>query len=82
MREYLNELNVRSKWHTGAPELIREGSLVVLKDDNLPPLRWSLGRVIQVRPGDDGIVRVVKVKTQSDELERGVKKISPLPIEI
>ncbi|XP_043480299.1 uncharacterized protein LOC122509997 [Leptopilina heterotoma] len=81
-REYLNELNVRSKWHTGSPEVIREGTLVVLRDDNLPPLRWSLGRVSQVRPGDDGVVRVVKVKTQNGELDRGVKKISPLPIEI
>ncbi|XP_051153762.1 uncharacterized protein LOC127277018, partial [Leptopilina boulardi] len=59
-REYLNELNVRSKWHSGSPEVIKEGTLVILRDDNLPPLRWSLGRVSQIYPGDDGVIRVVK----------------------
>ncbi|GFX47440.1 hypothetical protein TNCV_1734271 [Trichonephila clavipes] len=38
--------------------------MVLVKEDNLPPLQWSLGRVVQVFPGDDGAVRVVDVKTQ------------------
>lgn len=73
-REYLNEINVRSKWHTGSMNVIKLGTLVVLREDNLPPLRWSLGRVIEVHPGADGVVRVVKVKTQSGVFTRGVKK--------
>ncbi|XP_051165958.1 uncharacterized protein LOC127284527 [Leptopilina boulardi] len=80
-REYLNELNVRSKWHTGSADIIKLGTLVVLRDDNLPPLRWSLGRVIELLPGDDGIIRVVRIKTQSGTCIRGVKKVSPLPVE-
>ncbi|XP_033212395.1 uncharacterized protein LOC117169990 [Belonocnema kinseyi] len=80
--EYLNEMNVRSKWHTGSADLIRIGSLVVLKDENLPPLRWKLGRIIEVHPGDDGIIRVATLKSKSDVFERGVKKISPIPAEL
>ncbi|XP_051169750.1 uncharacterized protein LOC127287070 [Leptopilina boulardi] len=79
-REYLNEINVRSKWHTGSPNIIKEGTIVILRDDNLPPLRWSLGRIIQVCPGDDGVIRVVKIKTQNGIYTRGVKLVSPLPI--
>ena len=80
--EYLNQLNVRSKWNTGSADIIKIGTIVILKDENLPPLRWKLGGVIEVRPGDDGIVRVVIVKTESGEFKRGVRKTSPLPIEI
>lgn len=56
--------------------------LVVLRDDNLSPLRWNLGRIIKVQPGEDGIIRVVKIKTKYGMFSRGVKKISPLPIDV
>ncbi|GFT59833.1 jerky-like protein [Trichonephila clavipes] len=45
--------------------------MVLVKEDNLPPLQWSLGRVVQVFPGDDGAVRVVDVKTQRGQFRRG-----------
>lgn len=80
--EYLTEMNVRSKWHTGQPEIVKKNSLVVLRDDNLPPLRWALGRVIETHCGNDGIVRVVTVKTQNGVYKRGVRKVSPLPIDV
>lgn len=28
--------------------------LVLIQDDNLPPLVWSLGCIVDVHPGDDG----------------------------
>ncbi|XP_033229613.1 uncharacterized protein LOC117181156 [Belonocnema kinseyi] len=76
--EYLTELNVRNKWHTGQANLIKIGSLVVLKDKNLPPLRWPLGRVLETHSGEDGIVRVVTLKTEKGIFKRGLKKVSPL----
>lgn len=79
-REYLNELNVRGKWHTGSPNLIKIGTLVVVHEDNVPPMRWKLGRVLETHPGNDGVIRVVTVKTENGIVKRGVKKISPLPI--
>lgn len=79
--EYLSEMNVRSKWSKGSSDLVRVGSLVVLREDNLPPLRWSLGRIVEVYPGDDGVIRVVSLKTEKGVFKRGVKKISPLPID-
>ena len=78
-KEYLNELNIRYKWATGQ-HVIKEGTVVVLKEDNLPPMKWALGRVIKTHPGEDGIIRTVTVKTMNNELKRNVKKVSPLPI--
>lgn len=62
--EYLTDFNVRSKWHVNPKELnnVKIGALVVIRDENLPPLRWSLGRIIDIITDDDGIVRIVKLK--------------------
>ncbi|ERL96002.1 hypothetical protein D910_00786 [Dendroctonus ponderosae] len=28
--------------------------MVLLQEDNVPPLHWSFGRIVQVMPGSDG----------------------------
>ncbi|XP_015437897.1 PREDICTED: uncharacterized protein LOC107193036 [Dufourea novaeangliae] len=76
-KEYLNELNVRQKWSSGSHE-IKEGSLVVLKDDHLPPLQWHLGRIETVHPGQDGIIRAVTVRTIHGSYKRNVKQLAHL----
>ena len=81
-KEYLNELTVRKKWHQGPTDDIKIGQMVTIRDDKLPPMQWSLGRVTATHPGADGIVRVVIVRTALGEYKRSVKLISPLPIEI
>ena len=78
--EYLNELNIRHKWADGNHN-IKEGSLVILKEKNQPPMHWSLGRVVASYPGDDGIIRCVTVRTIDGEFKRSVKLLAPLPID-
>ncbi|XP_051172241.1 uncharacterized protein LOC127288678 [Leptopilina boulardi] len=80
-KEYLTELNVKNKWFMGQDN-IKVGTLVTIRDDNLPPMRWCMGRIIEVISGDDSVVRVVKLKTANGIVERGVKRIAPLPIEV
>ncbi|XP_071580897.1 uncharacterized protein [Temnothorax nylanderi] len=79
-KEYLNELQQRTKWVSNKPHNVSVGDLVMLKEDNMPPLRWVTGRVTATHPGDDGIVRVVTVRTAHGTYKRCVKKISPLPV--
>ncbi|XP_076660916.1 uncharacterized protein LOC143364466, partial [Halictus rubicundus] len=55
-KEYLNEMTSRSRWSSGTHP-IKEGTIVLLREDNVPPMQWPLGRVIKVYPGSDGIVR-------------------------
>ncbi|CAK9834538.1 hypothetical protein ANTRET_LOCUS11054 [Anthophora retusa] len=80
-KEYLNELNVRSKWRSNPSIHLRIGTLVLLKEDNLPPMQWKLGRIIEVHPGEDDIIRVVTVKTVNGCYKRSVRYIFPLPVE-
>ncbi|XP_076233347.1 uncharacterized protein LOC143178507 [Calliopsis andreniformis] len=77
-KEYVHQLNIRQKWTKGSHN-IKEGTVVVLKEDNLPPLCWHLGRIQQVHPGTDGITRAVTVRTANGVYKRNVKQLAPLP---
>ncbi|XP_076165212.1 uncharacterized protein LOC143145582 [Ptiloglossa arizonensis] len=76
-KDYLHELTVRRKWHTQAPQEVKEGKLVIVHEDNVPPLYWALGRIVALHPGDDNITRVVTVTTINGEYKRSVKRLSP-----
>lgn len=78
-REYLHTLQQRSKWlkHSVSPEI---GTLVLIKDDCLPPLKWRLGRISTLYPGTDGTVRVADVNTVNGVLKRPLIKLCPLPV--
>ncbi|XP_024887039.1 uncharacterized protein LOC112464327 [Temnothorax curvispinosus] len=78
--EYLQELQKRQKWYTKGDNL-EVGTLVLLKEDNVPPLQWVLGRVVEVIPGTDNIVRVAIVRTAGRLFKRAVTKLCPLPKE-
>lgn len=54
--------------------------MVVVVDNQSPPLQWRIGRVTQLYSGTDGIVRVVQVLTQAGHLTRPVVKLAPLPM--
>ncbi|KMQ85188.1 hypothetical protein RF55_16392 [Lasius niger] len=77
-REYINGLTSKSEWlkANAAPDV---GALCLIKSETIPPSRWPLARIIQLHPGDDGIVRVVTVWTPSSELVRPLTKVVLLP---
>ncbi|GFY51510.1 uncharacterized protein TNIN_295631, partial [Trichonephila inaurata madagascariensis] len=60
--QYLDKLQRRTKW-TDVKENLKEGQLVLLKNASQIPMKWTLARVIKIQPGEDGLVRVVDVKT-------------------
>ncbi|XP_031328450.1 uncharacterized protein LOC116159581 [Photinus pyralis] len=78
--EYLHTLQQRSKWYNKTTN-IRENALVLIKDEQKTPLFWPLGRIIEVHPGTDGVVRVATVKTSHGIYKRPVVKLCPLPIQ-
>ncbi|XP_022163934.1 uncharacterized protein LOC111029283 [Myzus persicae] len=78
--EYLTTLQERSKWTTDTPNL-SVNDMVIIIDNQSPPLSWRLGRVIQLLPGTDGRVRVARVLTQAGEIVRPVVKLVLLPTE-
>lgn len=78
--EYVCELQNRNKWKLKNQSSLHIGALVILQDDNLPPLKWKIARITDVHPGPDGVIRVVSVKTVSGNVtKRSVAKICVLP---
>jgi len=72
-KEYLTQLKGRQKWPKSVGPEILVGALVLLKEDNLTPLRWQLERVMEVSTGKDGVIRVATVKTDRGVLQRAVR---------
>ncbi|XP_073965607.1 uncharacterized protein [Choristoneura fumiferana] len=73
-KEYLVNLNQRYKWNTkgSEPEI---NDIVILKEDNLPPAKWVLGKITEKHTGPDNVTRVVSVKTKSGVFKRPLSKI-------
>lgn len=77
--DWLSHLQARPKWHQIQPNL-QLNELVIIKDDRLPPNEWQLGRIIELHPGDDQLVRVATIRTKSGNYKRSISKLCRLPI--
>lgn len=80
-KDYVSELQIRTKWKTANKDQVKIGSLVLVKTDNFTNLSWKLGRITSVYPGKDNIVRVVDIKTSSGTIRRSIKNICCLPLD-
>lgn len=76
-REYLTSLIDRTKWKTQTRNF-QIDDLVLIKEDSMPPSKWHMGRVIQILPSKDGIVRAIKLKTRTGEYIRPILKLALL----
>ena len=74
-KEYVRVSQVRQKWNTPHRN-ISVNDIVLVLDKDLPRNRWSKGRVVEVFPGEDGLVRHVDVKTSAKTiLKRPITKL-------
>ncbi|XP_053609752.1 uncharacterized protein LOC128674842 [Plodia interpunctella] len=80
VREVLPLLHHRREPH-GHGEAVKVGDVVVIVDSTLPRNVWPKGRVEQVYPGADGVIRVVDVKTKNGLMRRPTKRLVILPVE-
>jgi Family of unknown function (DUF5641)/Integrase zinc binding domain len=76
-KEYLTTLQQRTT--NKHRSCIAVGQLALVREDSLRPLQWLLGRVTNVKTGQDGLVRVVSLRTKGGIIEP-VVKICLLPI--
>ncbi|GFT63869.1 integrase catalytic domain-containing protein [Trichonephila clavipes] len=77
---YLNSLQQRKKWIVNK-ENLKLGDMVLIREENLPPCKWLLGRVVKIYMGKDKKVRVVDIKTGKSIYKRSINRLSILPIE-
>lgn len=79
--EYLHSLQQRYKWQKPirSPAI---GDLVVIKEEDLPPTKWLLGKIKLLHPGADNLTRVVTIQCKGNhELKRPLSKIILMPTE-
>ena len=74
LAEYLPNLTLRAKWYK-TQNALKVNDLVLVIEDNYPRGQWQLGRVTEILPGTDGVVRAVKVKTPTGVYTRPATKI-------
>ena len=60
LKQYLLELQTRSKWFTDKPNL-KIGDIVIVEKKNIKRHYWPTMRVVDVNVGRDGKVRSVKL---------------------
>ncbi|XP_051153382.1 uncharacterized protein LOC127276779 [Leptopilina boulardi] len=77
--DYLHVLQKRYKWFSVKPNL-KVGDMVFLRNENLPPCKWLLGRVTQCSVGRDNLICAVRVRTANSEFDRPLAKLCLLPI--
>lgn len=79
-QEYLSRLQKRPKWKQPHANL-KVGQIVLIKEDNMPPTKWILGRIIETFTGQDGLVRSARLICKGDPpTKRGVKGKAPIII--
>ncbi|XP_045458837.1 uncharacterized protein LOC123669270 [Melitaea cinxia] len=78
-QDYLHQFLQRHKWEYQNPEPSL-GDVVLVKEDDLPPARWLLGKIEQKHPGPDNITRVVTIRTKNSLIKRPTSKVAILPV--
>ncbi|XP_025997375.2 uncharacterized protein LOC113005723 [Solenopsis invicta] len=78
-KDYLNQLQQRTKWQIKDTN-VSPGDMVLIREDNIPPLCWPLGRVQEIHLGADGVVRAVTIKTAKGVFKRPCNRLSLLPL--
>lgn len=73
-RDVLPHLVLRKKWHVRRRN-VAVNDYVIVADSNAVREKWNAGRVLEVFPGEDGLVRNVRVKTATGTYTRPITKI-------
>ncbi|XP_011156998.1 uncharacterized protein LOC105194004 [Solenopsis invicta] len=74
-------LDERTKWKCDKGVYLLPNQVVLVKQPNLPPLQWTMGRVLEVHPGSDGVTRTVTIKTAKATFVRPLSRLAILPLD-
>ena len=69
---YLPTLTSCTKW-TKFEINLSKNDLVIVKSKDVPRLHWSLGRILDIYLGSDGVARSVKINTPNGDLIRPIR---------
>lgn len=79
-RRFRNEYFGQLKWWSkrSKKSQVKVGEVVFVGNDKDKRVNWPLGRVIELLPGNDGRVRLVKVLTERGQFLRPIQRLYPL----
>ena len=63
-----------------AKGLIQEGSVVLIREDNMPRMHWPLGLVKKMFTGSDGLARSVELQTVKGLVLRPIQRLHDLEV--
>ncbi|XP_063537617.1 uncharacterized protein LOC134747015 isoform X2 [Cydia strobilella] len=78
-RDYIGTLQERTKWRSARGPSLAVDTVVLVRDERLPPCRWRLGKIVATQPGRDGVTRVAVIRTARGDIQRAFNNICPLP---
>ncbi|UYV71355.1 hypothetical protein LAZ67_8002739 [Cordylochernes scorpioides] len=78
LKEYLGALIQKSE--NIDRRQLKVGDVVLIRQENLKRMFWPKGRIVNLIPGKDGIVRVAHVKTSTGTLIRALQRLHSLEI--
>lgn len=81
-REYLPEITRRSKWHSTSKP-VEVGSVVILVEPNEIRSAWQMGRITNIYPAADGVIRTADVRLSNGAIKRkrAVGRLAVLDLE-
>lgn len=79
-KEYLLELRSLHHYPTARDKGLKVDDIVIVEEPNASRCVWTLGRITEVYPGRDGLVRACRVQTQGGKITRPVQRLYPLEI--
>ena len=74
MKYFAPTLLPRNKWYR-VRENVQIGDLVLQVDPNHRRAQWKMAVIIDTYPGEDGLVRKVRIRTQTGEYDRPIHKL-------
>ncbi|XP_065354324.1 uncharacterized protein LOC135948797 [Calliphora vicina] len=72
--EYLSNLHKRYKWKSPERDISID-DLVAIRNEQMSPPSWKLGRVVRTYPGSDSHVRVADIRTENGVIKRPITKL-------
>lgn len=74
--EYLTHIMKRQKW-LDAQKNAKVGDIVLVKEDNISRNDWKIGRIEEIYPGNDGLVRNISIVMSNQFLDGKGKPHQP-----
>lgn len=74
LKYFASSLLPRNKWFRKR-ENVKIGDLVLELNPHRKRLQWEMAPIVDTYPGEDGLVRKVRIRTQNGEYDRPIYKL-------